>query len=52
MAPTGEEVDARQRGVNYIVYAQWVARGLACYFTAEFATVFLNSEARRKRLYV
>ena len=35
-----------------LVYAQWVARGLACYFTAEFATVFLNSAARRKRLYV
>ena len=35
-----------------LVYAQWVARGLACYFTVEFATVFLNSAARRKRLYV
>ena len=47
VAPTGEEVDACE-----LVYAQWVARGLACYFTAEFATVFLNSAARRKRLYV
>ena len=54
VAPTGEEVDARQRGVNAMrsLNAQWVARGLACYFTAEFATVFLNSAARRKRLYV
>ena len=51
VAPTGEEVDARQRG-SELVYAQWVARSLACYFTAEFATVFLNPAARRKRLYV
>ena len=35
-----------------LIYAQWVVRGLACYFTAEFATVSLNSAARRKRLYV
>ena len=46
VVPTGEEVGSE------LVYAQWVARGLACYFTAEFATVFLNSAARRKRLYV
>ena len=46
VAPTDEEVDARQLKGSELVYAQWVARGLACYFTAEFATVFLNSAAR------
>ena len=47
VAPTG----CSPKG-SELVYAQWVARSLTCYFTAEFATVFLNSAARRKQLYV
>ena len=51
VAPTGEKGGCSPKG-SELVYAQWVARSLACYFMAEFATVFLNSAARRKRLYV
>ena len=49
VAPTGEEVDAHQRGVNQFMRNVLLEAWLA---TLRQNLLFLNSAARRKRLYV